>query len=121
MADKPGPDRNVDKLRELERRIAAARGARKPKPRAEKDKYTAMSMAWRMVIELVMGVMVGAAMGWGLDSLFGSMPAFLIVFVLLGFAAGVRTMMRTADEMQRRKAARPDEKPAPGPGEGQEG
>ena len=66
---------------------------------------TAASYAWRMVIELVMGVMIGAAMGWGLDSLFNSLPIFLIVIVLLGFAAGVRTMMRSAEEMQRRREA----------------
>ncbi|MEM6624280.1 MAG: AtpZ/AtpI family protein [Pseudomonadota bacterium] len=61
-------------------------------------------MAWRMIIELVVSVMVGAAMGWGLDALFGTLPLFLIVFVLLGFASGVRTMLRSATEMQRRMA-----------------
>ena len=110
MAIKPGRGSDVQKLDELDRRIAAARRAGEPKPRTGKDKYAAMSMGWRMVIELVMGVMVGAAMGWGLDSLLGTLPVFLIVFVLLGFAAGVRTMMRSAEEMQRKQMAeRPDE------------
>jgi len=27
---------------------------------------------------------------------------FLIIFIMLGFAAGVRTMMRTAEEVQRK-------------------
>ena len=120
MTDKPGPGREKERLQELDRRISQAREAGKPKPRADKDKYAAMSMGWRMVIELVMGVMVGAAMGWGLDSLFGTLPAFLIVFVLLGFAAGVRTMMRSAEEMQR-KEARKGEETADRPDEGQEG
>jgi len=103
------PRRETDRLAELDRRIADARNAGKPKPRADKGKYAAMSMAWRMIIELVVSVMIGAAMGWGLDRLFGSLPLFLIVFVLLGFAAGVRTMMRSAEEIQRRQADRPDE------------
>lgn len=64
-----------------------------------------MSLAWRMVVELVISVMVGAAMGWGLDSVFSTLPLFLIVFVLLGFAAGVRTVMRSAHEMQRKQLA----------------
>jgi ATP synthase protein I len=59
-------------------------------------------MAWRMVIELVMAIVIGGAMGWGLDTLFGTMPLFLIVFVMFGLAAGVRLMLRTAAEMQRR-------------------
>ena len=107
MSDKPGEDR-ADRLAELDRKLSEARNAGKPEPRADKDKYAAMSLGWRMVIELVISVMVGAAMGWGLDSLFGTLPLFLIVFVLLGFAAGVRTMLRSAEEMQRKAAERPE-------------
>ena len=95
---------NTDKLADLDRRISDARDAGKPKPRTDKDKYAAMSLGWRMVIELVLSVMIGAAMGWGLDSLLGSLPLFLIVFVLLGFAAGVRTMMRSAEEIAKKNA-----------------
>ncbi|MFK7943981.1 MAG: AtpZ/AtpI family protein [Paracoccaceae bacterium] len=89
----------------MDRRIEKARTAGAPKPRTGKDKYAAMSMAWRMVIELVVSMMVGAAMGWGLDWLFGSLPLFLIVMILFGFAAGVRMVMRTAEELQRKQAA----------------
>ena len=53
-----------------------------------------------MVIELVAGLLIGFGMGYGLDSLFGTLPIFLILFTLLGFVAGVRTMMRTAREFQ---------------------
>lgn len=107
---RPGP--NTDRLADLDQRIAAARGAAEPEIRTGAEKYNAMSMGWRMIIELVLSVMVGAAMGWGLDSLLGTLPLMLIVFVLLGFAAGVRTMMRSAAEIQRRqeKAAQEDER-----------
>lgn len=64
-----------------------------------------MSMGWRMVIELAVSMMVGAAMGWGLDWLLGTLPAFLIVMSLLGFASGVRMVMRSAEEMQRKQVA----------------
>lgn len=60
-------------------------------------------MAWRMVIELVMSIMIGGAMGWGLDALFGSIPLFLIIFAVLGGVAGVRLMLRTAEEMNRER------------------
>jgi ATP synthase protein I len=89
------------RLAELERRLAAARGAKAPVPSTRRDEYTAASMAWRMVIELVMAIVIGGAMGWGLDTLFGTMPLFLIAFVLFGLGAGVRLMLRTAEEMQR--------------------
>lgn len=107
MSDQDGRS-GADKLAELDRKISQARNTGKPKPRTDKDKYAAMSMGWRMIIELVVSVMVGAAMGWGLDSLIGTLPLFLIVFVMLGFAAGVRTMLRSAEEMQRTAARGPE-------------
>ncbi|MEL6999885.1 MAG: AtpZ/AtpI family protein [Pseudomonadota bacterium] len=97
---------NAKRLEDLDRRIADARDAGKPKPRGDKEKFGAMSFAWRVTIELVVSIMIGAAMGWGLDSLFGTLPVFLVVFCLLGFASGVRTMMRSVAENQRRDAAR---------------
>jgi ATP synthase protein I len=53
-----------------------------------------------MVTELVVGMLMGLGIGYGLDHLFGTMPLFLIIFTILGFAAGVRTMMRSAEEVQ---------------------
>lgn len=103
------PGRNggdkADKLAVLGARIEAARNAGKPKPREAKEEYAAASMAWRMVFELVASIGIGTAMGWGLDALFGTLPLFLIVFIMLGFAAGVRTVMRSAAEIQRKQLA----------------
>ena len=107
MSDRPPDDRpgkreaRPGRLAELDRRLAAARGAKAPVRSTRRDEYTAASMAWRMVIELVMAIVIGGAMGWGLDTLFGTVPLFLVVFVMFGFAAGVRLMLRTAAEMQR--------------------
>jgi ATP synthase protein I len=56
-----------------------------------------------MVIELVVGMVLGLGIGWGLDALFGTRPVFLVVFALLGFAAGVRTMLRTAEEVRHKR------------------
>jgi len=90
-------------LDRIGQRIEAMRDARRPPPRRENE-YVAASQAWRMVLELVIGMMVGLGMGWGLDWLFGTLPLFLMVFGMLGFAAGVRTMMRTAEEVRRQSA-----------------
>lgn len=58
-------------------------------------------LAFRMVLELVVGIAIGGAMGYGIDWLIGTLPAFTLVFGLLGFAAGVRVMLRSAREMNR--------------------
>ncbi|MEM1345839.1 MAG: AtpZ/AtpI family protein [Pseudomonadota bacterium] len=101
MAEKPAAPSDTRALKE---RIAAARAAQNP-AREGRDKFTAGSIAWRMVTELVVGVLVGGALGLGLDRLFGTMPLFLIVMGMFGFAAGIRTMIRSAEEIRRAQEA----------------
>jgi len=106
------PEDRSAKLDELDRRIRAAREAQAPKRGKTGEKFAMANMAWRMTLELVVGGMVGAAMGYGLDVVFGTLPVFLIVFVLLGFAAGVRTVMRSARELEQQQAAEAAEEKA---------
>lgn len=102
MPEQPsGNDRQ--KLADLDRRLTEARNRGKEPKSGRREDLTAASMAWRMVIELVMSIMIGGAMGWGLDALFGSRPLFLIVFAVLGGVAGVRLVLRTAEEMNRER------------------
>jgi ATP synthase protein I len=48
----------------------------------------------RLSTELVAGVLVGSAIGWGIDRLLSTRPWGLLLFLLLGFAAGIMNMMR---------------------------
>jgi ATP synthase protein I len=57
---------------------------------------SAIARGFRLSTELVAGVLVGAALGWLLDRWLGISPWGLIVFLLLGFAAGVLNVMRAA-------------------------
>ncbi|WP_374015478.1 MULTISPECIES: AtpZ/AtpI family protein [unclassified Phaeobacter] len=92
------------RLAQLEARLAEARKAHEPKPRVD-EHYSTASDAWRMVIELVAGLMIGFGIGYGLDLLFGTIPIFLVLFTMLGLAAGVKTMLRSAQEIQEKKLA----------------
>ncbi len=90
-----------DRIAKLEERLAKLRGKDAGKPHQE-EHYSQAQHAWRMVIELVAGLMIGFGMGYGLDLLFGTLPLFLLIFTLLGLAAGIKTMMRSAEEIGRK-------------------
>ena len=57
---------------------------------------SAMARGFQLSSELIAGVVVGAAIGWGFDRLLSTSPFGLIVFFLLGFVAGVVNVVRTA-------------------------
>jgi len=57
---------------------------------------SAIARGFRLSTELVAGVLVGAALGWLIDRWLGIAPWAMIVFLLLGFAAGVLNVMRAA-------------------------
>lgn len=107
MGDNPVIDEEQKRqLAQLEARIEAAKRVEPVK--AHKDTHHAQAhLAWRMVIELVVGLGIGFGLGYGLDSLFGTLPIFLILFTMVGLAAGIKTMLRSAREIQETKLADP--------------
>jgi len=100
MQEGPHPER----LKDLEKRIEALKTAGKPETKVVRD-FGAADQGWRMVIELVSGLGIGAAVGYGLDVLLGTLPICLVGMTMLGFAAGVKVMLRTAQEIQAKNAA----------------
>lgn len=102
MAHDPDPSR----IDALEQKIAALKAKDKRAPSAMKG-IGQGEAAWRMVIELVVGMALGLAIGYGLDVLFGTKPVMMVIFVLLGFAAGIRTMLRTAAELGKQAGSDP--------------
>ena len=88
----------------LEERIAKAKGPEPVKNHSE-EHYSQAQLAWRMVIELVAGLGIGFGIGYGLDTLLGTLPIFLVLFIFLGLAAGIKTMLRSAQEVQRKQLA----------------
>lgn len=55
--------------------------------------------AYRIGIEMVAGVIVGLILGIPLDEYFGTKPLFLIIFLILGFAAGLLNVFRGLKSM----------------------
>jgi ATP synthase protein I len=89
-------------LRALGERIDALKRQEFPPPK--KTAPTSGEVAIRFATELVSAVIVGGALGWGLDWLFGTRPALTIAFFLVGAGAGIRNVIVASKEITRRYA-----------------
>ncbi|HEU0156852.1 MAG TPA: AtpZ/AtpI family protein [Stellaceae bacterium] len=59
----------------------------------------AMGLGFRIAVELVAALCVGLALGWVFDHFLGTRPWGLIVFFLLGVAAGMMNVFRAAKQL----------------------
>jgi ATP synthase protein I len=94
--------RDDQRLSDLQRRLRE-REAKEAAKRAGTGRHAqmgALGAAWRMSVELVVALMVGGAIGLGLDRLFKTAPWIMVVGLAFGFAAGVRSAIRSAYAMQ---------------------
>ena len=104
-----GEGETENPLKSLEEKIKAARKADEPEQPIQ-NKFSAAEVGWRMIIELTAGVFIGFGLGYGLDFLFSTKPVFILILTLFGFAAGVKTMMRSARELQEKELSAQDNK-----------
>ena len=98
MSD-PDPKR---KLEELDAKLTALKAAQKSEKAHQEEHYSQANIAWRMVTEMVAGLGIGFGIGYGLDVVLGTTPFLMVVFALLGIAAGINVMLRTAKEVQKK-------------------
>jgi ATP synthase protein I len=99
-----------ENLRDLGKRLDEAQAKRAV--RTARQPPTQMGIAFRFATELVAALLVGGAVGWGVDWLFGrfgihTKPAFLILLFILGAAAGIRNVVRAAGQLNAEIAAHP--------------
>ncbi|WP_068318457.1 AtpZ/AtpI family protein [Polycladidibacter hongkongensis] len=87
-----------ERLNKLDTALDAYSAAQAPKKKQE-GAMTGLSQGWKMSSEFIAGVLVGGVIGWTFDSWLDTKPWGLIVFLLLGFAAGVLNVLREAGKM----------------------
>mgnify|MGYP001168466800 FL=1 len=90
-----------ERLKDLSGRIAVEQSQRteSQKPSASLQGATGYAKGYRLASEFVAGTLVGGLIGYGFDWLFGTLPFGLIVFLLLGFGAGILNMARAANRV----------------------
>ncbi|MEM7302441.1 MAG: AtpZ/AtpI family protein [Pseudomonadota bacterium] len=111
------------RLNKLDAKLGAERKVRVEKKRKEEaPPPQGLAQAFRLSTEFVAGVVVGGGIGYGIDWLAGTAPWGMILFLLLGFAAAVLNVMRSAglvaesnmrlvrDDVEQSPASKPPEK-----------
>jgi len=104
MQDRP---EDADELRARLAKLANDLEAQRESGRKEADRKAeadltdkglgpAMSLGFRVLSEFVAAIVVGAAIGWQLDTWLGTSPFLLILFLGLGVAAGFWNVYRLA-------------------------
>lgn len=98
MQDRDSPPSSLD---DLDARLKKARGAQDEQVRRSEMLSpnlpgSAMGLAFRVGVELVAGVAVGAGIGYALDRWLGTGPWLMIVFFFLGAGAGMMNVFRAA-------------------------
>jgi ATP synthase protein I len=90
--------KDLPSLDELQKKIDAAPGR---DGNQESESYVAnreIGQAMRLGTELLAGVGVGGVIGYFLDKVAGTSPILFILFFFLGFAAGLRNIMRSVSK-----------------------
>ena len=91
-----------DELRSMNKRLGrdvsdvAGNSGEKPEKANAKAGF---GKAMRLSSEFISAILVGAAIGYGIDWLAGTKPWAMIFFLFLGFIAGVINLLRISGEM----------------------
>ncbi len=110
QSDADGPAFNDDELERRRRQLDAALAKREPREADVKKASTSsakgFAVAFKMSSEFIAGILVGTAIGWLIDKLAGTSPWGMIVFLLLGFGAGILNVLRSAGVVAEQSARR---------------
>jgi len=97
------------RISDLGERLDKVKAQRQTEAQADLDagmRGRGMAYGMRMAAELVAAVIVGGAIGYGLDRWLGSTPWLFLLFFVLGFAAGVLNVVRAYERMQKEIVAK---------------
>ena len=81
----------IDEFKQKERIVKTSKNIEK--------RGNSIGLAFRLSTEIVSGIVVGSIMGWSLDKWLGSQPWFFLIFFILGIAAGIINVIKTAKNM----------------------
>ena len=104
----PSPDSDFDaRLRRLKEQVRDDQGADGPRDGGPRS---AGGWAFKLSVELAAGLVVGGGIGGLLDYRLGTKPFMLILFFILGGAAGMWTVYKSSMQQMNQQALDEDKK-----------
>ncbi len=96
----PAPNIKNSNLKDLDLKLKNIKD-KKRELKSDNKAFKSAHVGWRMVLELVIGILIGVIIGFCMDSFLKTSPVFLIIMIFFGFAAGVKTMIKTSKEINK--------------------
>jgi ATP synthase protein I len=101
-------DESQEALKRLQTRLDALTAERAPKASTEKSAESSMGEGYRLLGEVIGGVLGGLGLGWVVDHFAHTTPFGLVIGMLLGTAVSAYAAMQTANRMARSAATKED-------------
>lgn len=93
-----------DDIKKLDAQIKELQRKQKMETKNPQNKFvSAYQVGSRVAVELVSGVLVGAAVGYFLDKMFNTQPIMLVIFLIFGGAAGFLNVYRFVHKLNATK------------------
>lgn len=94
------PESREEAIARLQKRASDLEATTESKLAQELAGQRAAGQAWKIIADLFGGVLLGVAIGFGVDHFAGTSPVGILSGVLLGFALSVWMAWRTAKRIQ---------------------
>ena len=101
-------DEGQEALKRLQKRLDTFEGQRAPKAHTGGTAESSMGDGYRLLGEVIGGVLGGLGLGWTVDYFAHTTPFGMVVGLLLGTAASAYAAMKSAERMGRNAAKKGD-------------
>ena len=93
---------------DLDARLKQARGTAAPPRQNLRSAHRQTAVAYRVLVDMIAGLLVGGFLGYWLDRWLGWAPYALVTGLVLGFAAGVNNAWRAIRQYSKEAAGGDD-------------
>jgi ATP synthase protein I len=90
----PDPDGDRRRIDELDARLKAARGSTEKPSQGSGMSQRQTNVAYRVLVDMIAGLLVGGFLGYWLDRWWGTRPYMLVAMTVVGFAGGMNNAWR---------------------------